>query len=1011
MKNLRLTSFLLCALIILLSCPMTTVADDTVSASTSANETAQAENTTQSTLTQPTLPEEVLGPGELFYEDLQALRVEDVARPETVTLEMAQTAQHVNRLEEQETNLHTVIFQNRGGNKTAYVYSQPVKYVTAAGAVRDKDTAITETNLAGFAYAMTDNSITAHFASNTSGGVVIEFAGHGMRMIPEGSNLVSVATRGDGDNVILYNNAFGARTALRYQTQLNGVKEDIVLLQNVGKSSFRFLLTTDLTPTELNGAWVLTDEAGAVVMTLGEILVRDSAGKTAYGDLNITPRAQGGYLMTVTAPEAFLSAPDTVYPVYIDPTTTVDEIEYYETYEGSSTIYNEYDAIVDVGLYNSQTEYQVAIANTNYHRLSANGRVIYKLPDFYEDYGLFTDLDAKQVGKVTLYVQLGSGVSGNLATAMPTATWANTTVPTALYDTTLWGAQTVAFTDATAVAVASGEYAVDITKIARSWLNYNANGAGIAFQPQYGFSLLADFTSTRNVAAVEASASIGDVYYTVDYDYRGGLYYVQNIAVSKYLVKGNSTLLTVTADVTAVCAWTLDYQGDGKHIVYLGNDDSYILYALGRLFSMPDELSDTYMWTIASARTGGVIFTNAYTGKVLCYNGSSVTAVTARAHTDSTYTQTTWAIGRLMQSFTVINHSWIDVDETRPSTIAAIPSNSAFIANTYFTWSSSDTTVATVDASGNVTGEGAGYAYITATHFITAKTYSWMLIIGTPVEEGSYFLCVAETNKGNSRYLEIENAAISAPTPAQVNEFHAYEYSQWVLEQQTDGYYTIQAVHSELYLGVSENVTTGSMSVVQLSTPNNASARWAITFSPTYGNYILTSKACVSQQLVLGVPISESNTLAGTDVCQLTYTNDTELNDEWMFFKIGAVHPVELEGQEKGLWCWVTTARMFAKNYCDEIISTQTDAVLAIKGTDDDAAGTKDEAAEAINYFLNSSGSADLPLTIKHMEIYSADTVKSFLDDNHVIYISRGFYSQTGNTLTRMTGHALLIFG
>ena len=883
MKHLRLTSFLLCALILLLSCPITTIADDTTGAATTTAEQTQTEAATQSSLAGATLPDEVLGPGELPYEDLQALRVEDVARPETVTLAMAQEAQHVNRLDEQETNLHTVIFQNRGGNKTAYVYSQPVKYVTADGLVRDKDTAITESTLAGIAYAMTDNSITAYFAPTTSGGVVIEFAGHAARMIPEGSTLVSTATRGEGDNEILYNNAFGARTVLRYQTQLNGVKEDIILLQNVGKYSFNFLLTTALTPVEANGTWVLTDEAGAVVMTLGEILVKDSAGKTAYGDLTITPRAQGGYIMTVTAPAAFLTAPDTTYPVYIDPTTTVDEQGYYNTYEGSETIQNEYDSIVDVGLYNSETEYQAAIADTNYHRLSANGRVIYKLPDFYADYGLFTNLDPKQIGKVTLYVPFASGTRRVVTTAMPTATWSSETTPTALYDTTLWDAQTVAFTKTTSVASAAGESAINITQIARSWLGYNANDAGLTFNPQYGFAMCNTTSTVRNVIATEASATLGDAYYTVDYDDRGGLYYVQNIAVSKYLAKSDSTTLTVIDDVNAVGAWTLDYQGNGKYIVYCGSDDSYLLQASGRLFERPTALDAIYLWTIESARTGGVIFTNVFTDKVLSYSNSAVTMVDALEHTDAAYTQTTWAIGRLMQSFTVSNRSWIAVDETRPSTIAAIPSNSAFIANTYFTWSSSDTSVATVDASGNVTGEGAGYAYITATHIITGLSDSYQVHVDSTLSDGVYFIY----NLYSSLCVGIEGDETQNATDGAAVEQTAYlgrdKSMQWYIHHIGGNNYSIRSVYSGMYLSLATPSTAANVQVIQsdVSTIDTDNI-WQI-YEGSHG-YIIRSAYSSSTSMVLTLP--SATYTDGVNLIQGTYQNNAAYTSEWQFARL-----------------------------------------------------------------------------------------------------------------------------
>ena len=833
MKHLRLTSFLLCALILLLSCPITTIADDTTGAATTTAEQTQTEAATQSSLAGATLPDEVLGPGELPYEDLQALRVEDVARPETVTLAMAQEAQHVNRLDEQETNLHTVIFQNRGGNKTAYVYSQPVKYVTADGLVRDKDTAITESTLAGFAYAMTDNSITAHFAPTTSGGVVIEFAGHGMRMIPEGSTLVSTATRGDGDNEILYNNAFGARTVLRYQTQLNGVKEDIILLQNVGKYSFNFLLTTALTPVEANGTWVLTDEAGAVVMTLGEILVKDSAGKTAYGDLNITPRAQGGYIITVTAPEAFLTAPDTTYPVYIDPTVGASDY-------AMDAEWNEYETIIDVGLYKSRTDASNAAATETVHTLSTTGRVLYKFFDFYDtENGRFVNYKENTIGRVTMYINVGAGTAANINAKPLGVSW-DTASPT-LSDVSLWTATATApIYSTTAIAAESGLYALDITTIVRGWARYNAgNSTSANDNPQNGFVLQIS-TGSRTVNATEG-VSPDDVYYRIDYNI-GGAYYTTNCYTNTYLAKAsNSTALTSVNTTTANAIWVLDYVGDGTHLIYSKADPAYYLYSDATLQAPAGtnifNYADGFYWEVAShPQAGGVTFKNCATGQVLSYDGTTLSMVNEIAYGDADFSKTNWLLPAQatwvdVTSFSVSNVETLAVGEGSYTALTVTPSNATYQSLNHFTWTSNAPNVAQVNELGYVTGIGDGIATITATHKTTKLKRSFTVQVGTLIEDGYYYIKSAATNRYLSMVQTTTNTRpIVGTTPDDPKS------AIWWISYAGNGFYVIYSTYSNLFLRPAS--TSANANVIQTS-PGSELIHWRIL--PTaQGNYKIT---------------------------------------------------------------------------------------------------------------------------------------------------------------------------
>ena len=65
--------------------------------------------------------------GELPLDQLKNAQLSDADLPAVISRELADERQHVNRLYEQEPDDYTVMFQNRDGGKTVYVFSTPVK--------------------------------------------------------------------------------------------------------------------------------------------------------------------------------------------------------------------------------------------------------------------------------------------------------------------------------------------------------------------------------------------------------------------------------------------------------------------------------------------------------------------------------------------------------------------------------------------------------------------------------------------------------------------------------------------------------------------------------------------------------------------------------------------------------------------------------------------------------------------------------------------------------------------
>lgn len=105
------------------------------------------------------------------------LSINDI--PEVISAECIAENKHVNRLYSEEKDLNTIVFQNRDGGKTIYLFNEPIKYIDNQGNIKDKSTKIKQveqTNLSSvktdIAYIVDDNKYDPQF-SNRDGGYSI----------------------------------------------------------------------------------------------------------------------------------------------------------------------------------------------------------------------------------------------------------------------------------------------------------------------------------------------------------------------------------------------------------------------------------------------------------------------------------------------------------------------------------------------------------------------------------------------------------------------------------------------------------------------------------------------------------------------------------------------------------------------------------------------------------------------------------------------------------------------
>lgn len=148
-------------------------------------------------------------------------------------------------------------------------------------------------------------------------------------------------------------------------------------------------------------------------------------------------------------------------------------------------------------------------------------------------------------------------------------------------------------------------------------------------------------------------------------------------------------------------------------------------------------------------------------------------------------------------------------------------------------------------------------------------------IIG--IEEGNYYI----QNVATDRYIKCPSYVVGASLCQ--NNYDCSHAMRWSVTCGTDGYYTIQSLYNNLYMGIDPSDTT---LVKQYVTESNYT-KW-IPIETNAGNYILVCKATESTNDVLAVPSM------GEDVAltQVSYVIDNDYKDEWCFIEIEQAYSI-----------------------------------------------------------------------------------------------------------------------
>ena len=220
-------------------------------------------------------------------------------------------------------------------------------------------------------------------------------------------------------------------------------------------------------------------------------------------------------------------------------------------------------------------------------------------------------------------------------------------------------------------------------------------------------------------------------------------------------------------------------------------------------------------------------------------------------------------------------------------------------SNGTITWSSSNTSVATVTSYGLVVGKSAGTVTITATvdcPMIQGWTYEDHCTITVSssriITDGTYLIQTAQRNNNGElieEFVAIEGNSTSSGTKLMIAPLSDGKVRQWIFTLGSDGYYRIKSKLSSKYIWVNNNSSSSGVAIKQYSSVASGS-KWAV-METTAGNYAFVPASATSSLIVMNVP----GDVTGTDLNTASYTSNTNYRDEWKLQRMLPLSGSELQ--------------------------------------------------------------------------------------------------------------------
>lgn len=473
------------------------------------------------------------------------------------------------------------------GEGTLFVHSSPIKYKDKNGDIHFIDTSMetisakAKTN-SGYAYRNAANSFTVEYGKTTDIGINFDEA---FTVVPvnnapleraETANASASAARPmseNGNGKLRYDGVFGSDTHVEYVNTTNGIKETIILDRYTGTDRFDFIFRskTHIPLLAEGGAYILVapkdkpEEPEYRFLSLYAYDAYEPDGTAStFRHMNedlyyeLTSNTDGSFIISVVVPDGYLTHPDIVYPVTIDP--SVQKV---------ANNSNVHDTYVNEAAPTTQSYY-----NYDYIRFgSSNGKRMF-------GYIRYTELPALPTGATVTSANLKftfrSGQNTPTATAGVSFMSLRVTAHQWNESSITWNNQPYGTEGTFTSFHYNGKYldyvTADMTDMIRAWTSGAAN-YGIDFT--YTDEEYNDYNSVVSSEGDADRAPVMTVNYVV-YGSTSGItsgetYFIKNVYSGKYLGADqnlNNNVLQYTYHGKANQQWRVLYQGNGLYKLY-----------------------------------------------------------------------------------------------------------------------------------------------------------------------------------------------------------------------------------------------------------------------------------------------------------------------------------------------------------------------------------------------------------------------------------------------------------
>ena len=891
---------------------------------------------------------------------------------------------HVARLPKEET-LSSYVFRNQDGSKTVYYMDKEVKYQDSSGNIVEKNISLTNTTNG---YTTVSNDIGLFLPHNPSNGIRFSYDNYDISIVPEGGQLQK-EPQNNGSSVI-YPDYFGPGMSLMYTPSLDGLKEDIVLSHYTGTTSFAFQICTDgLHLYQANGQYYLAQSKTANMrIDLGDVVSFDARGRFSVGKMTVATLVEGQlYRLTLTVDEDFLTAESTTYPVSIDPTLTISDNTH-----GAN-------AIEDITIYSGSPS-----ANCNWSYLHCGyysstykvGRTLFRLTGLLSS-SEYQSLTADRITSAEFHIQEATGTA-----ALPVGIYANTGSATWTETGATWNnaGHVLGAQYATASPGSNQATVYDITNLVKAW----KNNTEIA---EKGFILKSSNETSLDKAfySSEIATSSYRPYVVVNYRDSGtGGGDTFSTAIS--ILSGNSESVNIvnpnekryfkfTPISTGFYSITSSNH-TGNPMVWLYNSSQVELsnnnnspVGTDNNFTLTYHLIANVTYYIAVGHYGNS--TGAYT-LLISSRPSANTLSLSNATIGAGYSIA-------ISASYAAKYYKLEV----PSTGWYFFQSSLEIGDAKIWIYEPDLSLRSYNDNGGGNGKFRTETYLTADtpYYIVlghngsaTGTYGFtsLMPITIPANYTSFHL----QNIGSGLFLDIHG-----PIEQQLAHqwsLHKDSQERWAIQLESNGYYTIQSQYDRMcYLGISDaNIATSNI-VLLSSVADNA--LWKIYGTPN-GELLIEPKTAPGK--VICVPDSYN----GTELQLCWMSNSLANKSKW---KINVQWNIVQEGQQMSEWCWAAATRMLVSNY-STVPNDRTQALaVSVSAYIPDNSGSHEDAMRAICFYSSGNISNNIHGFASYKgHTLSEENLRTLLDTGHVLYISRGHYTEFNE---RRKGHAYVIAG